>query len=119
MGLIRDWWRGYSEVDVVSLTNKIQGGKPGESLLMTPGETRALRAGRVPLPKGAYLTQELGYPAAEQVADATVRAYEVWCGQQVCHKCGARYADRQRGPDGRFLTWWDAEDDCGCKEAAC
>lgn len=44
---IADWWRGYSDSDVISLRIKLAMEKrPGSIVMLTHGEYAALRAGK-------------------------------------------------------------------------
>lgn len=47
---LRDWWRGYSDADVMTLLAKLEKGKgmkPGSTIKLTSGEAKALHSGAV------------------------------------------------------------------------
>lgn len=48
---IRDWWRGYSDADVLTLRHKLTGThKPGSIVYLTTGEMAAMRQTMVFMP---------------------------------------------------------------------
>ena len=45
-----------------------------------------------------------------------IKEYQTWLNTEAaCSRCGAKYSDRPRDANGRCLSAWITETDCGCR----
>lgn len=60
--ILSDWWRGYSDEDVISAAIKMSNSTPGEAIPVTGGEMKAIIKERM-----SYPQRVVGYQWVKQI----------------------------------------------------